>query len=140
MNKFFFAIALTLFSSVACANELDLFFKDIPSRSKVVKIECYINGSPSQKLRLDEFEISKDQNGIWGVALFVDQTSARRKIENQSQYEILFSGNQKRIDIYGLGPIISVVFNGIYSSLVITEKIPRWNQEDAIQECTYFSK
>lgn len=140
MYKYFCAIALTLVSIAASANELDLFFKDIPSRSKVVKTECYIDGTTSQKLRLDEFEISKDQNGIWGVALLVDQVAARRRIENESQYEISSSGNQQRIDIYGWGPVISVLFDGLYSTLIITDKIPRWNQEDSTRECTYFSK
>jgi len=84
MNNFFCAIALTLFSIAASANELDLFFKDIPYRSKIVKTECFIDGTPSQDLRLDEFVISKDQNGIWGVAFLVDQVAARRRIENES--------------------------------------------------------
>lgn len=138
MKKIIFTIVVAVFSTVTFANELDLFFQDIPLNSKIAKIECYTDGISSQVLRLDSFRISKDESDNWAIFMTVDEVSVKKTIQDQSDYEISFSTNEKRIDLFGRGPAVSLVFNGAFTTLITIEYIPRWNQADSKRECSYF--
>ena len=135
MNKLIVVLLISIFSTSVFANELDVFFHDIPLNSSVVKIECYTDGISSQTLRLDNFSILQNDQKNWMIAMTVDGMSVKRTI---SDYKILSSMNEKRIDVFGIGPTVSLVYNGSFATLVVLDYIPRWNQEDAKRECFYF--
>ncbi len=78
------------FSTFVQASDLDDFFAEITGESQVVETRCWMNGTPSDELRLHKFSFRKDVDGdkLWSVSLHNDEIKVRKVISDETEYEI----------------------------------------------------